>query len=138
MSKWWILFLTAPLFAATADDGIRSAMKDQVSAWNRGDVRAFMDGYEDSPSTTFVGLNITKGHSQVLANYQKRYPSKDSMGTLQFTDIEVRPLGNDYAVVIGRYHLDRSKEAGGEGKGIFTLVFHRTARGWKIILDHTS
>ena len=138
MSKWWFVLLAAPLLAATADDGIRRVMDDQVSAWNRGDVRAFMDGYEDSPSTTFVGLNITKGHAEVLANYQKRYPSKDAMGTLRFTDIEVRPLGEDYAVVIGRYHLDRSQQAGGEGNGIFTLVFHRTPRGWKIILDHTS
>jgi len=40
--------------------------------------------------------------------------------------------------VIGRYHLDRSQQAGGEGNGVFTLVFHRTPRGWKIILDHTS
>ena len=132
------MFLTAPLFAATAEDGIRKVMDDQVTAWNRGDVSAFMNGYEESPSTTFVGLNVTKGHAQVLANYQKRYPTKDSMGTLRFTDIEVRPLGAEYAVVIGRYHLERSKEVGGEATGLFSLVFHRTARGWKIILDHTS
>jgi uncharacterized protein (TIGR02246 family) len=138
MSKWWLVFLTAPLFAATAEEGIRKVMDDQLTAWNRGDVRAFMDGYEESPSTTFVGLNVTKGHAQVLANYQKRYPTKDSMGTLRFTDIEVRPLGAEYAVVIGRFHLERSKEAGGEATGLFSLIFQHTARGWKIILDHTS
>ena len=44
----------------------------------------------------------------------------------------------DYAAVIGRFHLDRSQEAGGESSGIFTLLFHRTAQGWKVILDHTS
>jgi uncharacterized protein (TIGR02246 family) len=138
MSKWWLVLLAAPLFAATADEGIRRVMDDQVSAWNKGDVRAFMEGYEDSPATTFVGLNVTKGHAQVLANYQKRYPSKTAMGVLRFTDIEVRPLGEDYAVVLGRYHVDRPKADGGEGSGLFTLIFHRTPHGWKIILDHTS
>jgi len=138
MSKWWLVLLAVPLVAATADEGIRRTLDDQVSAWNRGDVRAFMEGYEDSPSTTFVGTNVTKGHAQVLANYQKRYPSKDAMGTLRFTDIEIRPLGADHGLVIGRYHVVRPKEAGGEATGLFTLIFHRTAHGWKIILDHTS
>jgi ketosteroid isomerase-like protein len=50
----------------------------------------------------------------------------------------VRPLDAGYAVVIGRFHLDSKAEAGGESSGIFTLLFHKTANGWKIVLDHTS
>ena len=113
-------------------------LDDQVSAWNRGDVRAFMAGYDDSESTTFVGAKITRGHAQVLADYLKRYPTREKMGTLRFSGLEIKPLGSDYASVIGRWHLDRDKEAGGEAGGIFTLLFQRTSRGWKIILDHTS
>ena len=47
-------------------------------------------------------------------------------------------MGADYAMVIGRFHLARKREAGGEASGIFTLLFHKTGQGWKIILDHTS
>lgn len=113
-------------------------LDDQVAAWNRGDIPAFMEGYDKSEATTFVGAEITKGHAQVLARYLKRYPTREKMGTLRFTDIEIRTLGSDYASVIGKFHLDRSPEGGGEAAGIFTLLFHKTDRGWKIILDHTS
>ena len=60
------------------------------------------------------------------------------MGTLRFSDLEIQMLDANYASVIGRFHLDRGKEAGGEAAGIFTLLFKHTAQGWKVILDHTS
>jgi uncharacterized protein (TIGR02246 family) len=132
------LLLPMLLFAATPEDSIRQVLNDQVSAWNRGDVKSFMDGYENSPDTTFVGAKITKGHAAVLERYIERYPTKEKMGTLTFSDIEIRMLGTDYASVIGHFHLDRTKPAGGEASGVFTLLFKKTADGWKIIQDHTS
>ena len=138
MSRLLCFALVLPLFAATSVQEIRQVLDNQVAAWNRGDIPAFMDGYDDSESTTFIGATVTKGHAQVLASYLKRYPTREKMGTLRFSDLEIRSLGPDYASVIGRFHLDRSQEAGGESAGIFSLLFHKTARGWKIILDHTS
>ena len=138
MTKWVFALVAVAALGATNDQEIRRVLDEQVNAWNRGDVHAFMEGYENSPTTTFVGLNVTKGHAQVLANYVQRYPSREKMGNLRFSDIEIRPLGENYAVVIGRYHLERSQEAGGEATGLFTLIFQRTQRGWKIIVDHTS
>lgn len=126
------------LAAASPETGIRKVLDDQVAAWNRGDIPAFMTGYEDSPNTTFVGPDVSKGYAAVLARYQKKYASKAQMGTLKFSDLEVRMLGLDHACVIGRFHLDRAKEAGGEASGIFTLVFTKTHAGWKIVVDHTS
>ena len=133
-----VLLVSLRLFGAAAEQDVRRVLDDQVTAWNRGDVRAFMDGYDNSPSTAFVGTTITKGHAQVLANYLKRYPTKEKMGTLKFTNLEIRPLGGDYASVVGRWHLMRTNVAGGDVGGIFTLLFRKTAQGWKIILDHTS
>jgi uncharacterized protein (TIGR02246 family) len=138
MHKFLLLLLALPLIAASPEQDIRRVLDDQVAAWNRGDIPGFMQGYDNSASTTFVGSTITKGHAQVLADYRKRYPTPEKMGTLRFSDLEIRPLGPDYASVIGRFHLDRSSEAGGEASGIFTLLFHRTNQGWKVILDHTS
>lgn len=121
-----------------AEAGIRAVMETQQAAWNRGDVEGFMSGYNASDSTTFVGATITRGYSQVLENYHRRYPTKERMGQLTFSGIEVMPLGADYASVLGKWHLDRPSEAGGEAGGIFTLLFRKTPNGWKIILDHTS
>ena len=138
MRKLLCLALALPLLAASPEQQIRQVLDDQVLAWNRGDIPAFMNGYDNSESTAFIGATITKGHAQVLSSYLKRYPTREKMGTLRFTDLEIRPLGPDYASVLGRFHLDRSTEAGGEASGIFTLLFHKTRQGWKIILDHTS
>jgi len=138
MNRFLCLLLSLPLLAASPEQQVRKVLDDQVAAWNRGDIPAFMEGYDKSESTTFVSTTVTKGHAQVLAGYLKRYPTPEKMGTLRFSDLEVHALGSDYASVLGRFHLERSKEAGGEAAGIFTLLFHKTARGWKVILDHTS
>jgi ketosteroid isomerase-like protein len=47
-------------------------------------------------------------------------------------------LGANYAVVTGKFHLARTVAGGGDAQGIFSLVWEKTAEGWKIILDHTS
>ncbi len=117
---------------------VRRVLEEQQTAWNRGDVDAFMSGYDDSPATTFVGKSVTHGFGQVLESYHHRYPTKEKMGVLTFSELEVRTLGSDYASVIGKWHLVRTAEAGGDVGGIFTLLFHKTRGGWKIILDHTS
>jgi uncharacterized protein (TIGR02246 family) len=137
MSKLACLLIALPIFAAQPEQDIRRVLDDQVAAWNRGDIPGFMEGYDKSESTTFVSSTITKGHAQVLANYRKRYPTPEKMGELRFSDLEIRLLGPDYASVIGKFHLDRAAEAGGESSGIFTLLFHN-GKGWKVILDHTS
>jgi len=138
MKKFISLLAALPLIAAAPEQEIQGVLDAQVAAWNRGDIQGFMEGYDKSEATTFVGTAITKGHAMVLARYLKSYPTREKMGTLRFSDIETRMLGADYASVLGRFHLDRTADAGGEAAGIFTLLFHKTADGWKVILDHTS
>jgi uncharacterized protein (TIGR02246 family) len=138
MTRFHPLLMALPLLAASPEAQVRQVLEDQTSAWNRGDIRGYMEGYDKSAETTFVSATITKGHAEVLANYLKRYPTREKMGTLGFSGLEIRLLGPDYAAVIGKFHLDRSAGAGGEASGIFTLLFHKTSQGWKIILDHTS
>ncbi len=113
-------------------------MHRQVEAWNRGDVEAFMHAYEDSAQTTFIGKTVEHGYAMILARYRRGYPTKEAMGTLEFSDLNVRMLGPQYAVVTGRFHLARTAAGGGEASGVFSLVWEKTSAGWKIILDHTS
>lgn len=126
------------VFAQNAESVIKQVLTDQVSAWNRADIDAFMNGYENSPETTFIGKTIQHGWQNVLERYEHSYPSKEVMGTLAFSDLDVRMLGTDYAVVTGKFHLTRSAAGGGDSSGIFSLVWEKTAKGWKIILDHTT
>ena len=133
-----VLLFLVPAAQPTPEQEIRAVLDRQVQDWNRGDVRAFMDGYEKSEDLTFVGKTLTRGHAKVLENYLRNYSSKEKMGRLEFFIEEVSMLGNGHASVIGRWKLIRTADAGGDAGGIYTLVFRKGAAGWRIILDHTS
>jgi len=124
--------------AQDAESAIKQVLTDQVAAWNRGDIPAFMQGYENSPETTFIGKTVRHGWQQVMERYKTSYSTKEAMGTLAFSDLTVRMLGADYAVATGQYHLTRGAAGGGDANGVFSLVWEKSAEGWRIILDHTS
>jgi ketosteroid isomerase-like protein len=110
----------------------------QEAAWNRGDIDGFAQAYKDSPDTLFVTNSVNRGFAGMVDAYRRDYPSKAIMGTLAFSELEVHPLDERFAVVIGRYHLERGKKEGGNTDGIFSLVLEKTEKGWKIIVDHTT
>ena len=131
-----LLLFCTQLFAATSEQEVRQVLDVQTTAWNRGDLAGFVAFY--SPDSVFVGKNVSRGNAEILERYKKGFPTPEKMGTLNFTDVEVRLLGSEYASIIGRFHLVRTAAGGGNADGIFNLVFRKTADGWKIILDHTS
>jgi uncharacterized protein (TIGR02246 family) len=115
---------------------IRALLDAQVAAWNNGDIAGFMDGYERSQQTVMVsGDNVMRGWQTIHDRYKRNYNSREKMGTLTFSNLEITLLGSDAALAVGSWHL---KRAGDEPHGRFTLVFRRTKNGWKIIHDHTS
>jgi ketosteroid isomerase-like protein len=148
LSTTILLLFTIPVFAYTQNStrptrrdakilaAVRAVLDAQRDAWNRGDVEGYMDGYERSKETVFVsGDNVTRGWQTVLDRYKKNYDSREKMGTLTFSDLEITPVGKDAAIVLGRWHLQRAQD---EPHGRFTLILRRTSQGWKIIHDHTS
>jgi ketosteroid isomerase-like protein len=110
----------------------------QEKAWNRGDIEGFASGYKDSPDTLFVGRQISRGYQQMLEDYKKNYPTKEAMGTLSFTELEAHPLDDRFTLVLGKYKLERSKKAGGNADGVFSLILEKTEKGWKVVVDHTT
>ena len=115
---------------------ITAVLNSQQSAWNKGDIRAFMDGYWNSPDVTFSGSSgVSRGWQSVFARYQQRYPTQVAMGHLDFSDLETHFLSSTSALVLGKWHLTLSS---GDLGGVFTLVFQKFPEGWKIIHDHTS
>src|SRR6476469_9659841 len=108
------LFTLAAAIPAVADDSanqIRSVMEAQVTAWNRGDIDGFMDGYARSDTTEFVsGDKITRGWQTVRDRYLKKYDSREKMGTLTFSDIKITPLSSETAIVLGRWQLARKSD----------------------------
>lgn len=115
---------------------IKAVMDAQRDAWNRGDIEGYMDGYDRSDKTIFVsGDNVRRGWQTVLERYKKAYDTREKMGVLTFSDLEINLLSNDSAVVLGSWSLKRAND---QPHGKFTLIFKRTLKGWRIIHDHTS
>jgi uncharacterized protein (TIGR02246 family) len=115
---------------------IRAVLDAQVAAWNRGDIEGFMDGYWRSDETVFVsGDTVTHGWQTVLDRYKKGYSTREKMGTLTFSELEMKVISKDTAVALGRWQLARS---GDTPHGRFTLIFRHKAEGWRIVHDHTS
>ncbi len=121
---------------AKAEAAIRAVLDTQRDAWNRGDLEGYMDGYDRSPRTEFVGGDtITRGWQTVLDRYKKNYNSREKMGVLTFSEVEVTMLSKDAALVLGRWHLKRAND---EPHGTFSLLFRKTRAGWRIVHDHSS
>lgn len=116
-------------------DGITAVMNEQSTAWNRGDIEGFMRGYWNSDKLVFVSSRVTRGWQPTLDNYKRSYPTKEAMGTLTFSDLEVTVLSNDAAVVLGSWSLQRAND---NPKGKFTLIFRKFREGWRIVHDHTT
>jgi len=156
-SAWLALLVTTvvmTVFTATttttawpaSDYGAEAREKDraailvvlnaQQTAWNRGDVDTFLEGYWHSPELSFSGSSgITRGWDGVRERYKKKYVDRAAMGQLEFSELEFHFLGPDAALVLGHWHLKREM---GDIGGVFTLVWQRFPEGWKIIHDHTS
>src|SRR5665213_1723050 len=110
----------------------------QQAAWNHGDIDAFVQTYKDAPDTLMVTHQVSHGFAGLVEEYRHDYPNKAAMGTLTFSELEARTLDANFAIVVGKYRLDRAKKEGGNAEGLFSMVLEKTAKGWKIILDHTT
>jgi ketosteroid isomerase-like protein len=125
-SKIWI---TGP------EEQIKSLIANQAEAWNRGDIDKFMESYWKSEKLTFSsGGRTTRGWQATKDGYHQRYPTREQMGLLTFSELEVTPFG-DAALVLGRWHLKRDSEPVG---GNFSLTFRLIDGQWLIVHDHTS
>jgi uncharacterized protein (TIGR02246 family) len=134
-----LLFFALPLaWAQIPADSPAGAVQKSAGDWNRGDLAAFVQCYEASPETTFVGSGIAHGTEQILERYKRNYPTRERMGHLVFSDLAARMLTPELAIVTGRFALARDAASDGKSAGVFTLVMRKGAGGWRIIHDHTT
>ena len=116
--------------------GIERVIREMQGAWNRGDFRGYMQGFQN-PGVVFV----SKGRFQrdwqgTLDHYIADYgASTDSRGTLCFYDIRIQPLAADAAQLISRYRLLRAEQP---QYGINTRLMRKIEGRWVIALNHVS
>jgi ketosteroid isomerase-like protein len=121
-----------PVDAAT----LVAQLQATTAPWTAGDLEAFIAPYDANSS--YMTKDGPVGRDAMRDRYRKTYfgPNGEKPRPLRFEQIEVRALGDDHALMTGRFVL------GGDGTpdqtGWFTLVWLRTAAGWRILHDHSS
>ena len=125
-----------PLSAQKPD--VTAVLTAQQAAWNKGDMQVYTSFYKDAMDTEALLPMPVHGLQSIRNQYAINFANPEAMGTLEETDIKVRPLGDGFALATGFYHLTRNKKAGGEADGTFTDILESTPRGWKIIYSATT
>ena len=115
---------------------IRAATEASAAAWNRGSLKEHLAIYVDT--VTFMTANgprpgVAAVEQAFLAKYFRDGRPKQ---TLSFSQLAIRPLGHNAALETGRFLLSGGGEA--DQSGWFTLVWMRTADGWRVVHDHSS
>jgi len=131
-----LLLLGSLRLFAQDKEAILKVLSTQQTAWNKGDIDGFMEGYWKSDSLLFVGKAAPiHGWQGTIERYRRNYPDKSAMGTLTFGILKVDVMDKHNAFVLGSWHLEREKDAPG---GYFTLWFKKIKGVWVIVCDHTS
>ncbi|SEL05745.1 YybH family protein [Parapedobacter koreensis] len=121
---------------ATPEAAIRASMEKQESAWNNGDIYAFMETYWHHDSLLFVGSKgPVFGWQNTLDRYTNTYPDTAAMGKLHFDILQVKQLSPTHCFVLGKWQLTRTV---GNASGHFTLLFEKIEGEWVIVADHSS
>lgn len=124
------------LLAPDVHGSMMAVLTAQQDAWNAGDIKGFMRGYDKSDQLRFAsGGDISLGWQETLNRYQARYTDRAKMGRLQFDVKEVEVLSDESGLIFGQWTLIRDADT---PTGLFTLHLKKIDGGWKIVSDHTS
>ncbi|GAC1416737.1 MAG: nuclear transport factor 2 family protein [Flavisolibacter sp.] len=141
-----IILLTGLVFLFLAGFGQANGLKEeneiklllerQTTAWNKGDLKAFMQTYWNNDSLLFISKDgVNKGWQTAFNHYQKAYPGAVAMGRLAFELIKIKKLSAQYYYLVGKWMLKRSI---GDLSGHFDLLLQKIKGKWVIICDHSS
>jgi beta-aspartyl-peptidase (threonine type) len=134
-----VLIGCAPVEQPVTDPApeIRTLLEESARGWNAGDLDAFLITYARDSAITFLTTGgMIRGFDAVRARYAPRFGPDAVRDSLRFTDLEVRALTPDWALVTARYVLERGDSV--TATGPFTVVLRRRPEGWRMIHDHTS
>ena len=136
----FLAFLPVASPAAATPGKDRSAILHTIermeAAWNRGDFKGYMAGFEN-PGVVFVsGGKFQDGWQGTLDHYVRDYGgSAERRGQLHFYNMKVDMLAPDAAMLVGQYRLIRGTRI---TEGVNTRLFRKLRGRWLITMNHVS
>ena len=132
------ILVASPAAATPTQDraAILRTIARMEAAWNRGDFKGYMAGF-DNPGVVFVsGGKFQDGWQGTLDHYVRDYGgSEERRGQLHFYNMKVDILAPDAAMLIGQYRLTRGKRV---TEGVNTRLFRKLHGKWLITMNHVS
>jgi ketosteroid isomerase-like protein len=125
-----------PAPAPADEQAMRAALADSREGFNQGDLARHVAFYVDSV-TFMTPTGPRPGKQRVVESFATSYfRDGKPIQMLSFDHVTVRALGADHALMTGNFHLTGGNRP--SQQGWFTLVWERTAAGWKVLHDHSS
>jgi ketosteroid isomerase-like protein len=120
---------------AGSKSAIIAAMNNSAQEWNKGDLEDFMKMYTDSSTMMYPTGPV--GLSSIRELYEKKYfNGKMPKQNLSYTEMKVTMLGENYALLTGKFTLSGNNLP--ERSGVYSLVMVLSKDGWKILHDHSG
>jgi ketosteroid isomerase-like protein len=111
------------------------AMKNSEKDWNNGNLDNFMKMYTDS--STMMMPTGTVGLAAIRSLYETKYfNGKLPKQNLYYDELKVTLLGDNYALLTGKFTLSGNNLPTRSGR--YSLVMVYTKDGWKILHDHSG
>jgi uncharacterized protein (TIGR02246 family) len=121
---------------ATDAAQIRAQLDTTAAGWNRGDLSVYMSMYVDS-AVAMGGPEPDRGVAAIEKSMKAGFwRTGRPLQTLRYENVEVKMLGNDYALVTGNFILTGNNRP--DRKGSFTTIWTKTSNGWKMMHDHSG
>ena len=128
-----------PAAMSAAQTEIVRLLQESAAEWNRGNLDGFIHPYADSPTITYMGANgVVRGKPALRQEYASTwFRGGRPAGQLSFSDIEVRMLGPEHALSIGKWKVVLASN-NQERTGTFSIIWQRRPEGWRMVHDHSS
>jgi uncharacterized protein (TIGR02246 family) len=125
-----------PRLGRADETAVRRKLQSTADAWNRADLAGHVAPYADS-AAFMTGRGPMIGRDKIEASLRRGFwRDGKPLQMLRYEHVSVRALGQNHALVTGRFVLT----GGGrdDATGWFTLVWERGPQGWQEIHDHSS
>lgn len=117
-------------------EAIRAMLQSSADGWNEASLAKHVSIYVDS--VTFMTRQGPRpGKDQIVSSFTETYfRDGKPIQQLGFSEVTQRALGSDHVLMTGRFRLTGGNRP--EQTGWFTLIWARTADGWRVLHDHSS
>ena len=132
VATFLLFFLAGPVNADTKTE-VLAVLDYYADMWNQGDVDALLGYYhQDFVNVTDNGLVL---RAELIDDIGEIAQSGEKRSKLDFSEVEVRTLGDDNAVAYGISRLQF--DDGSSISSWFSTIYMKTPFGWKAILTRS-